>query len=120
MDAKDLELLEFPRIREMVAGYCSFQLSRDAALKIVPSADADMVKIRLEECREARMLLEAEPSVNVDGLEDISDNVMAAARGKILDPPSLAVINHSLVILRLLRVAMVKNAPRIPRLGAVR
>lgn len=117
MDAKDLELLEFPRIREMVAGYCSFQLSRDAALKIVPSADADTVKIWLEECREARMLLEAEPSIGVDGLEDISDNVMAAARGKILDPAGLAVINHSLGILRLLRIALVKHVSDIPRLG---
>jgi DNA mismatch repair protein MutS2 len=118
MDNKDLELLEFPRIREMLAGYCSFSISHEAALVIMPSNDTDVVRARLEECAEARRLLEAEPSISVFGLEDVTASVMAAARGKILDTGGLATVRRTLEVLRVLRAGITRQAKEIPRLAA--
>jgi hypothetical protein len=53
MDTKDLELLEFPRIREIIAGYCSFSMGRDMAMSLSPSTDIDEINKRLEESKEA-------------------------------------------------------------------
>ena len=78
MDCKDLELLEFPRIREIVAGYCSFSISREAALSLLPSFDFETVKTGLADSAEARQLLEEEPSIGISGIEDITSAVKAA------------------------------------------
>jgi len=118
MDNKDLELLEFPRIRDIIAGYCSFSLSREAALGLTPSSDFAEVEARLAESSEARHLLEAEPSIGVSGIEDVTSVVIAAGRGKILDPQSLNAVRVTLEVLRILREKVSHHAEELPHLWA--
>ena len=117
MDNKDLTLLEFPRIRAMLADLCAFSLSREAALELLPSRDFIWIRARLEESREARRLLEAEPAVSVYGLEDIGPWAEAAVRGKTLDPAALGAVRQSLSVMRQLRQAVTRHRESIPRLA---
>jgi DNA mismatch repair protein MutS2 len=119
MDSKDLELLEFPRIREIVAGYTSFSLSRQAALTLEPSSDFNEVQSRLAESAEARLLLEGEPSIGVSGMEDVREMVWAAGRGKILDTQTLNSVRLTLEVLRVLRERIAHHAERLPRLASI-
>ena len=118
MDTKDLELLEFPRIREIIAGYCSFSLSRENALALLPSFDFEQVKVGLAESAEARQLLEEEPYIGIAGIEDVTSDVTAAARGKILDAGTLNAVRVTLEVTRLLHDKIIQHAEHLPRLGA--
>ena len=103
MDNKDLELLEFPRICEIIAGYCSFSISREMAMSLSPSTDIDDIRTKLDESREASGLMEEDCSVSANGVEDIRDYAVSASRGQVLDPKTLRVICTSLQVMRLLR-----------------
>ena len=52
MDHKSLELIEFPKVRELIAGYASFDAGKDLALQIEPLADAGAVRGLLEQSAE--------------------------------------------------------------------
>ena len=117
MDSKDLELLEFPRIREIIAGYCSFSMSHDNAISLLPSSDFETVKAGLADSAEARQLLEEEPSIGISGIEDVSSAVMAAARGKILDTGTLNAVRVTLEVTRLLHDKITQHAEHLPLLG---
>ncbi len=116
MDSKDLTLLEFPRIRAMIADVCAFSLSREAALELVPSRDLAWIQARLEESAEARRLLEAEPAISAYGLEDISSLAEAAGRGKTLDPPALSLVRQSVSVMRQIRQAITRQRQSACRL----
>jgi DNA mismatch repair protein MutS2 len=119
MDNKDLTLLEFPRIRAMIADLCAFSLSREAALELLPSRDLAWIRARLEESGEARRLLEAESGVSAYGLEEISPGAEAAARGKTLDPAALSVVRQSVSVMRQLRQAFTRHRESVPRLAEI-
>jgi DNA mismatch repair protein MutS2 len=116
MDIKDLELLEFPRIREIIAGYCSFSMGRDMAMSLSPSTDIDEINKRLEESKEAGKLIEENSSVTASGVEDIRDFAVAASRGQVLDPKTLRIICTSLQTMRLLRSSIAEHPDRFPML----
>ncbi len=118
MEDKDLFLLEFPRIREIIADYCSFPLSREIALAVTPSSDFAEVGKRLSESTEARRLLEAEPSIGVSGIEDVTEAARAARRGKMLDPQTLNTVRVTIEVLRMLRDKIVCHAEGFPHLWA--
>ena len=119
MFEKDLTLLEFPRVRGIIAGYCAFALSRSLALALDPSTDLVYINARLEESAEARRFLEIEPSFSIHGLGDISEEARFSALGRILEPKTLADIRRSLGILRRLKTKLNELASETPRLHAV-
>ena len=47
MDAHTLELLEFGKVRELLAGYGACSLGKDLARQLEPSTDANEVTARL-------------------------------------------------------------------------
>jgi DNA mismatch repair protein MutS2 len=114
MDTKDLELLEFPRIREIIAGYCSFSISREMAMSLSPSTDIDDIQAKLEESKEAGRLIEEDSSVTASGVEDIRDYAVAASRGQVLDPKTLRIICTSLQTMRLLRSGIAEHPDKYP------
>jgi DNA mismatch repair protein MutS2 len=116
MDTKDLELLEFPRIREIIAGYCCFSMSRELAMSLSPSTDIDKINKLLGESAEARELIEEDSSVSSSGVEDIRDYAVAASRGQILDPKTLRIICTSLQVMRLLRSKITEHPDSFPML----
>ena len=45
MDVKSLEMLDFPKIRELVAEYASFSASREMALALEPLYDYERIML---------------------------------------------------------------------------
>jgi len=103
VNIKDLELLEFPAVRSIIASYCTFSLSRAIANALTPSNELKDVQYALAASSQARALLALEPSISVSDARDITDEVNAAARGKVADPSALAEIRSSLNALTQLR-----------------
>ncbi len=65
------ELLEFPRVRQMLAGHTRFFLSRERALKIKPRTDAEDVVRLQSETAEARAMLDAAGDIGLTGTVDL-------------------------------------------------
>ena len=86
MDSRSIALLEFPLVRDRLAGYASFDPSRRLAEALLPSADPVIVARGLDETDQARALLSDRPGVGIGGAKDIEPLVGRAARGGRLDP----------------------------------
>ena len=116
MDAKSLELLEFPQIREILAGFTSFSASRALAFNLQPLSDYEQVSLLLRQSAEAHRLLSLEPSFSIEGISDILEVVKMAARGKVLEPRSLVEIQQTLTAIRQLRGSFEKFLGEFPLL----
>lgn len=116
MDGKTLEMLEFPKVREILAGFTSFSASSDLALNLWPSADPELVSLRLKQSAEARRLLAANPGFSIGTAGDVREVAEMAARGKILQPQTLLDIQMTLASARRLRSSLAKLAGEFPSL----
>jgi len=71
MDRKSLQMLEFPKVREILAEFTSFAASHELALELAPSSDAETIIERLGQSAEARALLARNESFTIGGVRDI-------------------------------------------------
>ena len=102
MDQKSLQILEFPKVREVLAGFTAFSVSRELAETLLPSHDAETVCLWLRQSAEARWLLSLEPGFSIGHPGDIRKNAKMTTLGKILDPESLLDIRSTLATARLM------------------
>ncbi len=116
MDDKSLEMLEFHRIREILAGFTSFSASRELVLNLKPLSDYEHVLLLLRQSAEARHLLSLEPGFSIGGVVDIREAVKMAALGKILEPQTLVQIQQTLTALRQTRRKLGKLSVEVPAL----
>src|SRR5512146_1218860 len=86
MDPRSIALLEFPAIRDRLAGLTSFGPSRALAERLEPSADPVIVARGLDETDQAGSLLEERPGVGIGSAQDIGPATERAARGGRLEP----------------------------------
>ncbi|MEO6966473.1 MAG: endonuclease MutS2, partial [Acidobacteriaceae bacterium] len=70
LDHASTDVLEFPRLREMVAGYASTSPGREWTLALVPSRDAQWAATEQQRVGEALRLLRAGPGLDFHGLVD--------------------------------------------------
>jgi DNA mismatch repair protein MutS2 len=96
MDARSQVLLEFPLIRERLAGLTAFGPSRRLAESLEPSPDPVVVARRLDETDQTRSLLEERLGVGIGAAHDIGPLVDRAARGGRLDPEGFLAIAETL------------------------
>jgi len=116
MDEKSLEILEFPQIIAILAGYTSFSASRELVLGLKPLADYDRISLLLQQSAEARQLLATEPGFSIGGVSDIREAVRMAALEGILEPKSLVEIQQTLAAMRQTRRYLHAIAEEIPLL----
>jgi DNA mismatch repair protein MutS2 len=114
MDAKSLEMLEFHRVREIIAGYTSFPASQALALNLLPISDYDKIQLLFKQSYEARQILAVEHDFHIDAIEDIREPVGLAARGKVLEPTVLAGMAKALSSIRYLHSSLNKLAVDFP------
>ena len=119
MGDRDLELLEFHKIREILAGFTSFSASRELALDLTPLLDEEEVRLRLRQSAEARRLLSLSPDTHIGEVIDIREVVKMAARGKILDPKSLLEIHKTLNAAHRLKSHLMNLPSEIPLLSGL-
>ena len=103
MDDKSLEMLEFHRIRETLAGFTSFSASRELALHLQPLSDYELISLLLRQSSEARHFLSMEPGFSIGEVVDIREDAKMAARSKVLEPQTLASVAQTLASTRQLR-----------------
>jgi DNA mismatch repair protein MutS2 len=89
MDAHTLDLLEFPKVRELVAGYAFCSLGKDLALQAEPGADAEAIRAELALVSEAALLLGQGQSPPFAGLADVRLVARRAAIGAMLTAEQL-------------------------------
>ena len=119
MGNRDLELLEFHKIREILAGFTSFSASRELTLELTPLSDEEEVRLRLRESAEARRLLSLSPDTHIGEVTDIREVVKMALRGKVLDPQSLLEIQKTLVSARKLKNHLMNVSSELPLLSGL-
>ena len=91
MDARSLDLLGFPAVRERLAGETAFAGGRQLAERLAPSPDVDEVERRQAETAEGCLLLEL-GAPSLAGAHDVREPVAHAARGGTLSPPALRAV----------------------------
>ena len=64
MDDKSLEILEFPRIREILAGFTAFSASHELALDIQPLSDYKQISLLLGQSAEEKV---THPGTTIEG-----------------------------------------------------
>jgi DNA mismatch repair protein MutS2 len=103
MDSKSLEMLEFPRIREILAGYTSFSASRELAASLQPLYDYEEISLFLRQTAEARSLLGLDRGFSIGNVRDVREKTRLAELEGILEPSSLVEIQQTLAALYELR-----------------
>ncbi|MCM8747101.1 endonuclease MutS2 [Thermomicrobium sp. CFH 73360] len=98
-----LRLLEFDKIRSMLASYCHYSVARERALELTPTADPEQVRYLLQVTREAVRLLSERPGFTVGGFRDLRPLVEAAQRRAALAPTDLRTILDTLEAAQTLR-----------------
>ncbi len=119
MDSKSLEMLEFPRIREILAGYTSFSASRELAAALMPQMDFEKISLLLRQTAEARQLLALDRGFSIGSVTDIRDKAKLAALEGILGPLSLLEIQQTLAALHELRRYLKSVSADFPLLWSI-
>jgi len=116
MDEKSLEILEFPQIISILAGYTSFSASRELALKLKPLTDFDRIDRLLRQSAEARKLIADDPGFYIGGVSDIREAARMASLEGILEPKSLVEVQQTLAAMRQTRSYLRGMSEELPLL----
>ena len=119
MDEKTLEMLEFHRVRETLAGFTSFPASEELALGLPCLTDHARINHRLRQSAEARELARLESGMTVGDIADTREEAAMAARGKMLDPSVLVATGTTLASVRRLHGSLALRSAEFPLLAEV-
>ncbi|MFC2027192.1 endonuclease MutS2 [Chloroflexota bacterium] len=106
MDKKSLEMLEYSKVREILASFTSFPISRELAMDIEPSPVMEQVSYLLRQSAEARQLLSLNPNFSIGNINDIRTTIAMAEKEKTLDPQSLLQIRATIAATNELRASI--------------
>ena len=119
MDEKSLELLEFPQIKKILAGYTSFSVGYELVLELMPLSDYDQVLLLLKQSEEAQYLLSVGRDFSISGASDIREIVRMAALGKILEPANLIEIQQTLSVMKQIHSSLSRISDEVPQLWEI-
>ena len=118
MDAKSLQVLDYPKIRERLRAFCDFSASMELARQLEPTDSYDLALARLAETTEARRLFSISDA-GIGGAHDIRPAVDLAARGGVLDPQQLLDVKSTLISCRELKKTFERKTEEYPRLSRI-
>ena len=120
MDTHTLELLEFDRVRTLVATYAACSLGKRAAHEMQPSVDPAWITEQQLLTTEMAEALNAGLRPPFGGLKDIRDEVRRAKVGASLTAEELAATVDVLRAVENLRGWLERIGTQFPRLGALK
>ena len=89
MNDATMQKLEFPLIRECLAGFCGSRLGKRLAQGVTPSTNIQQVREWFQQVREMQAAAESHGLPPMGGVHDIHEQVRAAAKGMAcVDYPS--------------------------------
>lgn len=118
MDSKTLNVLEYPKILERLAGFCDFSASMELARQLEPTDSYDLAVSRLAETTEARKLLSIQ-DVSIGAAHDVRPAADLAARNGVLDPHALLDVKSTLISCREVKKTFEKKEDEYPRLALI-
>ena len=116
---KDLQRLEFDKVREALAAHTETDPGREMARGVAPVSDASEARRRLRETSEARALLRSKGHLSLAGARDVRETVMRAALGGALEPSELLDVRATLAVARTLRTMVMGQEDELPSLSAI-
>jgi DNA mismatch repair protein MutS2 len=96
MDAHTLDLLEFDKVRELLAGYAACSLGKELARHVEPSTDPESIRAELQLVSEMVIALEQGLWPPFGGLHDVRLLVRRAAIGAMLAADQLLEVADTL------------------------
>src|SRR5947208_2158378 len=96
MDAHTLELLEFDKVRELLAGYAACSLGKELARRVEPGTDPEKIRTDLALVSEMADALGEGQAPPFGGLHDVRLLVRRAAIGSMLTPEQLLEVADTL------------------------
>src|SRR5437667_2114908 len=96
MDAHTLELLEFGKVRELLAGYAACSLGKELARQVEPLTDAEGIRTELALLSEMVEAIGLGQSPPFGGLHDVRLTVRRAAIGSMLTVEQLLEVAETL------------------------
>ncbi len=120
MDTHTLGLLEFDKVRALVAAQAACSLGKEAALRMEPSLDPGEIRDRQALTTEMADALASGLTPPFGGLRDIRPMVRRAQVGGILDPEELSGVVESLKAIANLATWLDRVGDEFPRLGGMR
>src|SRR5437773_839194 len=96
MDAHTLELLEFHKVRELLAGYGACSLGKELARQVEPSTDAEKIRADLALVAEMVEALGQGQTPPFGGLHDVRLLARRAAIGAMLSAEQLLEVADTL------------------------
>ncbi len=119
MNPRTLRVLEYAKVLERVAAYCSFSGGEELARALLPSDDLETVRDRLAETAEASKLLEQRTEVSFGGVRDVRPFLEKAERGAMLFAQDLLEIRGTLMRARTLQNMFLRLEQSFPRLAGI-
>ncbi|KGR83305.1 endonuclease MutS2 [Lysinibacillus odysseyi] len=98
-----LKTLEFDKVRQQVAGFCTSSIGKSAIDELVPETDFDTVVALLEEMDEGLSILRVKGNVPMGGIFDVRPHAKRAQIGGMLSPMELMEIASTIRASRILR-----------------
>ncbi|RHW33426.1 endonuclease MutS2 [Lysinibacillus yapensis] len=98
-----LKTLEFGKVRERVASYCTSSLGKNQIEQLIPETDFDKVVELLEEMDEGLSILRVKGNVPMGGIFDVRPHAKRAQIGGMLSPMELMEIASTIRASRILR-----------------
>ena len=121
MQERNLRVLDFPRIREMLAQHVVTDMGREACLMLEPSSDPERVKYLQDQTEEANTVLAYTGSNPMAYFKDVREYLKLAAVGSTLSAKALLDVAEALKASRVVRSALVtdrENTPILTELGS--
>jgi DNA mismatch repair protein MutS2 len=119
MDTKSLTILEFPKVRQILAGYTSFSGGEQLALSLTPTTDLLEARRWQAETAEALRLLDTHSGITIGGARDMRQAADNAIRGFTLPSEELLDIRHTLTAARNLQRHILKVEEQCPHLAEI-
>lgn len=119
VDSKSLIVLEYDKVREIVAGYTSFSAGRELVLSMTPTDELEQAREWQAETREAVSLFQTDSGVSIGGARDVRRAADNALRGFTLLPDDLLAIQATIVAGRNLRRQLLRLEDRVPHLAGI-
>ncbi len=120
MDIHTLELLEFDKVRQFVAGYAACSLGKDAARRMEPGREMARIHAAIAKTTEMADALSAGLSPPFGGLHDIRQNVRRSQTGAMLTAEELAEVVEVLRAVENLDRWLGRVGDEFPRLGGMK
>ena len=119
MNDRALRVLEFTKIREMLAAYALSAAGREKCLTLTPFSDLADVNRALDETEEAVVTLTYLGGNPLIGFEDVSEYLTLAEKGATLSPKALLTVADTLRAARSARGVLVTERENTPVITAM-